>query len=1242
MPNIKTFCRIKPTSLTYPEHETSNSTLYLRVPELLKDFNSNSKGSRSTINHEFNFDHIFMQDASQQDVFDVAALEIVKGFLNGYNGTIFAYGQTGTGKTYTVEGSAKTYHSRGLEPRALSMVYKELEKRSQEDLSVHISYLEIYQDVAYDLLNPGARIQGSFVTPFPKVTIVEGPSGSCIVRNQTNHLAASEDVAQSLLLQGQANRKVAATAVHDRSSRSHAVFSIQLTAKKIDSDTIVRSKLHLVDLAGSERVAKTRVLGHQLTEAKSINLSLHYLETVIVALQEEALNKDKAGRTRTAVGNRKYQFVGRPLSADALRGPRHVPYRNSQLTMLLRDSLGGNCMTSMIATISLETSNLGESISTCRFAGRVACIANAVSRNEELDEKSLIRKLRKRIAELETELACLRLSQESGEIRMVLTEEDKVMCVEVVNQYLAGKISDPISAGITNPHKFRECLKILKRVISQRLDPNNNHQTVPGLEGPPENGDAEPMEVIQRHNAQKLREEGDGQRTYPKSTPKPRNIHRSASFDTTTTGGNSRGVSREESRQGRQQTTQAWTDESRVSTADTGERLWTANSKKDPETLSQLLNESDVANTPFDKKRVQEIKKLNSKVEKLHHERTEQEQQVMEMKMQVAERELDLMDKHMRTKLHVATAQVTDQAAYIKQLLSTEADSALIEQERLVEKQLKRRREKFEQELRIVELKRERYERQLEYITFRKDQLKQRAEGKEVQMTDAQLTSMQEKFGQFRKRDGSLNTRQVFAMLKTEERKQSRAKTHVEREKIMAKANLMEMKELATRQKLRELKEAMASGKPIHATSQFDNSGYQNGHVNGHVENEPQETEEERNNENGEDIEGMMKNPSRDHTFVNDERANRSNDTHMPKSSSAPQMAGMPSSDFYSKRKSEKDPTSKWESSYSRPTTPSNLAFQQNDSKPSQSELNDSKAIEEDNERLTKPERKNVLSEEDLLEIQSKKYENELDRSRTRRNNERMREDKRTYMPSEYVNGISNGEAFDARKMNLSAKNFDSALNSMLGQENSKLLPDNTEYEQYARTSKYRPNPYLEPQKAPSASRSKGQRSGKEQSRETRSLDRAKSDQEAMEPPSSAPKKFRDAPPPSRGRKPKPRPATTAGGFDHERFEPTAPWKDFGLVPRTRKEGFDMQKFLMSASFNTSGNSTIIVDPEDDQPHRVKAMDDQEREKTYMSKATVERNRVNRIRKARMSAEIIQRAWRRYIMKKRLSDRRRR
>lgn len=319
-----------------------------------------------------------MADATQENVFNVVALEIVNAFLNGYNGTIFAYGQTGTGKTYTVEGSAKTYHSRGLEPRALSLIYKELEKRTSEDLSVHISYLEIYQDVGYDLLNPGARTQ-SYVTPFPKVNVVEGSNGMCLVRNLSNHLAASEDVAQSLLLQGQANRKVAATGVHDRSSRSHAVFTIHLSAKKIDSDTIVRSKLHLVDLAGSERVAKTRVLGHQLTEAKSINLSLHHLETVIVALQQEALAGEKANRARTSEGWRKYNFVTRPSSADGIRGSRHVPYRNSLLTMLLRDSLGGNCMTAMIATISLEISNLGETISTCRFAGRVACIANSVS-----------------------------------------------------------------------------------------------------------------------------------------------------------------------------------------------------------------------------------------------------------------------------------------------------------------------------------------------------------------------------------------------------------------------------------------------------------------------------------------------------------------------------------------------------------------------------------------------------------------------------------------------------------------------------------------------------------------------------------------------------------------------------------------------------------------------------------------------------------------------------------------------
>lgn len=291
----------------------------------------------------------------------------------------------------------------------------------------------------------------------------------------------------------------------------------------------------------------------------------------------------------------------------------------------------------------------------------------------------------------------------------------------------------------------------------------------------------------------------------------------------------------------------------------------------------------------------------------------------------------------------------------------------------------------------------------------------------------------------------------------------------------------MEIKELATRQKLRELKEAMATGQPVKppAQSALGNLSTQ---VNGHGE------EGHRGREGG----------SRDNHGTGSRTAELhdggQSDPHLHTSHSEPQMAGVQNNDFYAKKKSEKDPTSRWESNYSRPKTPSDLSFQEKSGNNSQQEQHEKSVDKNSSFGMDTKERKNVLSEEDMLDIQSKRVENELDRSRSRRI-EPPSKDRRTYMPSEYVNGMANGESFDARKMNLSAQNFDSALNSMLGQENSKLLPDDTDYEQYARTSKYRPNPYLEPQKTVSASRSKSQRSSTE-TRESRSRERIKPDSE--------------------------------------------------------------------------------------------------------------------------------------------------
>mgnify|MGYP001250921355 CR=1 FL=1 len=143
-------------------------------------------------------------------------------------------------------------------------------------------------------------------------------------------------------------RMIAETPMNQASTRSHCVFTIYITSRVRDSAVVRRSKLHLVDLAGSERVGKTGVGGTLLTEAKYINLSLHYLEQVIVALSEKSRS--------------------------------HIPYRNSMMTSVLRDSLGGNCMTTMIANLSFDPSSVDESISTCRFAQRVALIKNQVRR----------------------------------------------------------------------------------------------------------------------------------------------------------------------------------------------------------------------------------------------------------------------------------------------------------------------------------------------------------------------------------------------------------------------------------------------------------------------------------------------------------------------------------------------------------------------------------------------------------------------------------------------------------------------------------------------------------------------------------------------------------------------------------------------------------------------------------------------------------------------------------------------
>nr|XP_006812991.1 PREDICTED: kinesin-like protein KIF6-like [Saccoglossus kowalevskii] len=726
MAHIKTYCRIRPTPSLSQCFDWDSTKFYFRTPE--QQGRNVERGK--TIDYEFQFGSTFGPHTSQDEVFHTVAKDIVTGFLSGYNGTIFAYGQTGSGKTFTVEGGARRYSDRGLSPRALSMIYRALQSRTDEDISVHVSYLEIYQETGYDLLNPSTR-QGNVVTHLPKVSVVEGPQNTCIVRNLSHHLAADEHIAQALLLQGQANRKVAETPMNQRSSRSHAVFTIHLTARSPESEVITRSKL-----------AKTGIWGQQLDEAKFINLSLHYLESVIIALQ------DQIKKTET----------------------RHIPYRNSLLTMVLRDSLGGNCLTAMIATVSIEESNIGETMSTCRFAQRVACIQNHASRNEELDDKMVIKKLRRRIAELEAEIACLKSSQyanqDNYEVHLSNTEvenaeksekiprtiglsdDDKKLCRRIMHGFISGQIKDPVAAGIKDPYKFKECTQILRTMLitsyaqddstelkDESISLENDRgrtvhrtRTKTGSYGDQESSTQERMQD----------KSGD---TMP--MPRPR---RAQSAPVTTN---------RRARRSRQLDHQKGVEEAHQTLSPRG-------------SMSDHGAKRNTYKSPFEEKRDRDIRRIGAKVDRLKETQVSDRQDLLEFQISIKEEQLELMKADIK------------QGKYERRL-------------RFVREQLQ-----------IIE------EQQRQQNFGEAEQEKKQAESE----NDRQTTSFKEELlRKYQMRDGKVNSRKVLEVLRKEERKQDKMQATIEHQRIQSVTNHLAIKEAKTRQKLAEFKDKLKQSK---------------------------------------------------------------------------------------------------------------------------------------------------------------------------------------------------------------------------------------------------------------------------------------------------------------------------------------------------------------------------------------------------------------------------------------------
>ncbi|KAJ8045198.1 Kinesin-like protein KIF6 [Holothuria leucospilota] len=424
---IKIFCRIKPTRsktglYDIEEDEDGSSRLSFVVPkDLAAGFINNKKEE-----YTFLFEKSFDQKVKQDEIFEYVAKDVIDSVLSGYNGTIFAYGQTGSGKTFTITGGAERYTDRGIIPRTLSYIFEQQAKNPEYVSTTHISYLEIYNDYGYDLLDP--KHEATKLEDLPKVSLMEDSDGNIHLKNLSIHPASNEEEALNLLFLGDTNRMIAETPMNQASTRSHCIFTIHVSRRQAGSATICRAKLHLVDLAGSERIGKTGVGGTLLTEAKYINLSLHFLEQVIVALSE---------KTR-----------------------QHIPYRNSMMTSVLRDSLGGNCMTSMIATCSIEKKNIDESISTCRFAQRVALIKNDALLNEEVDPKVMIARLKGEIQELKNQLTLT-----SGEVSTeALSAEDLERLKEDIQRYIEDPDPEALLHVGADMRKINEGFRIFKRL----------------------------------------------------------------------------------------------------------------------------------------------------------------------------------------------------------------------------------------------------------------------------------------------------------------------------------------------------------------------------------------------------------------------------------------------------------------------------------------------------------------------------------------------------------------------------------------------------------------------------------------------------------------------------------------------------------------------------------------------------------------------------------------------------------
>lgn len=361
--NVKVAVRCRP--LSGDEKKKKCETTVLIDTKVGQVAVKNPSGGRNDVPKSFSFDMCFDWNAKQVDIYNRTARDIVDGCLEGYNGTVFAYGQTGTGKTYTMEGIRGNSESQGIIPNSFAHIFGTIAKaEGSTRFLVRCSYLEIYCEDVRDLLGKDQS---------KKLQVKEDPQKGVYVKDLSTFVVKGADDMDKIMTKGNKNRMVGRTNMNETSSRSHAIFTITIerSDKAADGKDAFRvGKLNLVDLAGSERQAKTGAEGTRLTEANKINLSLSALGNVISALVD---------------------------------GSKHIPYRDSRLTRLLQDSLGGNARTVMIANFGPADYNYDETVTTLRYANRAKSIKNAPKINES-PKDALLRKMQEEIEALRQQL----------------------------------------------------------------------------------------------------------------------------------------------------------------------------------------------------------------------------------------------------------------------------------------------------------------------------------------------------------------------------------------------------------------------------------------------------------------------------------------------------------------------------------------------------------------------------------------------------------------------------------------------------------------------------------------------------------------------------------------------------------------------------------------------------------------------------------------------------------------------